>query len=101
MKKLFGKYILFGVVITLLAGMIYITSQQILRQSANDPQIQIAEDFSTRLETVPQPPKIPAIDVAKSLSPFIIVYDKSGQIISSSVVLNNKTPQLPLGIFPI
>src|SRR6185295_4920318 len=65
----------FAGVITILCGMVYLTVQQSLRQSANDPQIQMAEDAAGALargaaeETV-----LPAtqVDIATSLSPFAI-----------------------------
>ena len=65
--------------------------QQNLRQSANDPQIQMAEDGITE--------NLPTIDISKSLAPFEIIFDESGNPISSSGILNGAIPTIPSGIF--
>lgn len=104
-SKLFRKLVLWvvlGVVISAFSGLVYITMQQDLRLSANDPQIQMAEDTAANLDSGQQVQiAIPSqkIDVAKSLAPFLIVYDTSGNITSSSGLLDGKVPMLPSGIF--
>jgi hypothetical protein len=40
----FLRWLPLAVAITILAGLVYATVQQSLRQGANDPQIQLAED---------------------------------------------------------
>ncbi len=91
-----------AVVITLLAGLMYATVQQVLRMNANDPQIQMAEDVASAL-TVGKPldSVVPAaqIDIATSLAPYVVVYDASGKAIASSGLLHNQLPTLPSGIF--
>lgn len=86
---------------TLLCGLVYVSSQQILRQSANDPQIQIAEDLVLHLDMGESPENLVGshkIDISRSLSTFVILYAISGKDILSTGDLNNKTPSLPVGV---
>ncbi|HXS14600.1 MAG TPA: hypothetical protein VN711_00545 [Candidatus Saccharimonadales bacterium] len=88
--------IIFSVVVFL--G-IYGAVQQDMRQSANDPQIQLAEDASAtfsknRVIMYPQP-----TDIAASLEPFVMSFDKNGKTIYSSGSLDGKTPVVPSGVF--
>jgi len=97
------KYLLVGVVvITIFCGLVYVSIQQVLRIGANDPQIQISQDFAAKLsqnqstqDLIPQE----KVDISKSLAPFVIVYDKNGNPLSSSALLDGKTPLLPSGVF--
>jgi hypothetical protein len=76
--------------------------QQVLRQGANDPQIALAGDLAVRLESGVAPAAaIPAdaVDMARSLSPFVIVYNDQGQPLASQAVLNGQTPTPPMGVF--
>jgi hypothetical protein len=88
--------------ITIIFGTIYVVAQQILRQSANDPQIQMTEDIANILNSGADPQRmVPAqkIDMTRSLAPFLIVYDMSGNPIASSVILNGGIPVPPRGVF--
>jgi len=88
------------VVITFLSGFIYVSIQQTLRQGANDPQIQVAEDLANQLG---QGAKLPAlntaVDLKKSLATFVIVFDNLGKPISSTAFLDNQIPVPPFGVF--
>ena len=46
--RVFLKWLPLGVAVTLVCALIYATVQQNYRQSANDPQIQMAEDAALR-----------------------------------------------------
>ncbi|MEP6776035.1 MAG: hypothetical protein ABJA50_10615, partial [Chloroflexota bacterium] len=88
--------------ITALSGLVYVVAQQTYRQSANDPQIQLAEDAAAQLEAGAQPQALAGsnkVDIAHSLAPFLIIYDDTGSPIASSAQLNGQTPPLPLGVF--
>jgi hypothetical protein len=88
--------------ITALSGLIYVVAQQTYRQSANDPQIQLAEDIAAQLEAGAEPQTLVGsnkVDMARSLAPFLIVYDDNGSPIASSAQLNGQTPPLPSGVF--
>jgi sensor histidine kinase regulating citrate/malate metabolism len=87
-------------VITLLCGLIYASVQQSLRQGANDPQIQIAEDLADRLNPLTQIPNFSqTVDLKKSLSTFVIIYNHDGKPITSTAYLDNQIPSPPIGVF--
>ncbi len=86
---------------TILAGLVYAALQQTLRMGANDPQIQMAEDTAAAVGAgtdarglVPSP----TVDVAHSLAPFLIVFDRDGRVVASSAALDGATPPLPAGV---
>ncbi|MGE5262079.1 MAG: hypothetical protein ACM3S0_01750 [Acidobacteriota bacterium] len=89
------------VVITLFSGMVYVAVQQVLRMSANDPQIAMAEDMAKALtdgQTVDALLPRAQVDIASSLSPYVVVFDDSGRAIASSGLLHDKMPTLPSGV---
>ena len=94
--------ILFAVlVLTLSYGVIYFAYQQILRQGANDPQIQMAEDYSGRLssgESLSIFMGLKLVDIDKSLSPYVMVYDDTGTLKFSSARFNGNIPTIPSGV---
>lgn len=88
-------------IMTVSAGMVYVAVQQNFRMNADDPQIQLAEDFSDQLSagrTIASINVGPGIDIAKSLSPFIFIYDESGNILVGSGKIDNQYPTLPDGV---
>lgn len=92
-----------SIAITLICGLIYVVVHQSYRQSANDPQIQIAEDTASFLEKgYPPEGMIPVnnkVDMGTGLAPYVIIYDETGKVLASSVTLDGKTPELPGGVF--
>lgn len=81
----------------------YVIAQQSLRQSANDPQIQMAEDGATALAGGAAPASlvirgVALIDPAVSLAPFLAVYDAKGKVLESSGVIDGKPPMPPMGV---
>ena len=82
---------------------VYAMVQQVYRQSADDPQIQMAEDAAAKLQNGTAAHDVlssQTIDVANSLSPFMIVYDQNGNEIAANARLDGKTPQLPGAVLP-
>lgn len=97
----FKAWLPFVALATILAGTVYVVSQQVLRQSANDPQIQMAEDWADTITTGTDPARLNLgtfIDPNRSLAPFGIVYDQDGNIIASSVSAPSGMKQ-PGGVF--
>jgi hypothetical protein len=87
--------------LTIICGLIYGAIQQNYRQSANDPQIQMVEDIIDALNTGLDPQNLNSpvkMDIAKTLSPFMIIYDDAGTPIVSSGFLNDQIPTLPAGV---
>jgi hypothetical protein len=99
---IFKNWLAYAGIITLLCGIVYITVQQSYRLSANDPQLQLAEDAANALNKGADPKTIvgssPAIDISQSLSPYLIIYDASGKIAAGSATLNGKTLEIPKGV---
>ncbi len=94
-------WIPFAFVVSLICLLGYGLVQQSLRQSANDPQIQMAEDAALSLAKGAKPADvIPAnqVDMSVSLLPYMMVFDDSGKVLASSVNLHGVTPVLPGGI---
>lgn len=99
---LLSWWVIFGVVVTLLSGMVYGAGQYILRADANDPQVQMAEDRAVALTGgTPIDIVIPKtmVDMANSLSPFVIVADENGKLVASSATLDGEKPVPPAGVF--
>lgn len=88
-------------VVTVSMGLVYFVGQQNFRTNANDPQIQLAEDFAAQLtagRTVDSINTSASIDMAKSLALFIFVYDDTGKIVAGSGKLNDQYPILPVSV---
>jgi hypothetical protein len=87
---------------TFVAGTAVVISQQVLRLSGNDPQIQLAEDAAQQLNSGEGAEHVipdRKVDMAASLTPFVIVYDDTGRPVASSGSLAGVTPTLPRGVF--
>ncbi|MGA9586690.1 MAG: hypothetical protein WBQ95_15255 [Terracidiphilus sp.] len=98
----FNALVLAGIA-TGVALALYAIPQHVLRSGLNDPQIQLAGDIAVRLEQGTTPadavPSGQQIDMARSLSPFVIVYDDQGHAIASQGLLNGSVPTPPAGVF--
>jgi hypothetical protein len=88
------------VIILLTFGTIYTVTQQAGRSAANDPQIQIAVDAAAQLDRGDHPLIVTSgqTDIEASLAPFVIVYDKSGKVVSGSGYIRGKVPKAPMGV---
>jgi len=99
--KIILRWLPFAVLATIICGLVYATVQQNYRQSANDPQIQMAEDTVNALNGgQPADSVIPKnqVDISKSLAPFVIIYKENVQVSTSSAILDG-LPNPPSGIF--
>jgi hypothetical protein len=86
---------------TLLAGLVYAAVQQNYRQSADDPQTQIARDAADRLSSGASPEQVVGtgrVDLSSSLAPFTIVYDGAGNPVAASGTLGGSPPTPPPGV---
>ncbi len=82
----------------------YWATQQAYRQSANDPQIQMAEDGAAALANGAVPAALvnrnaPLTDLTQSLAPWLAVFDASGTPLESSASLGSAPLALPSGVF--
>lgn len=100
--KAFLLWLPLGLVTLILCGLVNLAVQQNYRMSANDPQIQAAEDVAAAISQGKATPDElfsgTPTEMASSLASFIITYSATGTPIVSSVVLDGKTPSLPNGI---
>ncbi|MBX4187045.1 MAG: hypothetical protein KW802_02170 [Candidatus Doudnabacteria bacterium] len=103
MFKLSAKFTIYVIAFMLISGvcaLVYGTTQNSLRRSADNPQIQLARDTAAALASGTQPELIAKqIDLEKSLASFIAVYDKAGNPISSNGILYGVMPMPPKGLF--
>jgi len=100
MKEVFYQIMTFAIIATFSCGLIYGVGQQVVRQSADDVQAQMAEDAASNLSSGLAPETIipERIDMAKSLAPFLIVYNKDQKVVASSGTINGQVPSLPSGV---
>ncbi len=101
MSKNLKLWLLVAIVTTAMSSLVYAVVQQNLRLGANDPQIQMAEDMASELSDGQAPETViptTKIDMAKSLAPFVIIFDNSGKALASSTTLDSQTPTIPAGV---
>ncbi len=87
-------------ILVLIFGTIYGTVQQSQRNEANSPQIQLAQDTAAELNQGVQPAAAVSgkVNLATSLSPFVIIYDQEGHVVAGSGYLNGSIPTVPYGV---
>ena len=101
LRRAAAFFLLAAVVATLGCLLVYAVVQQDLRQGADDPQHQLAEDAVASLaagdaaSAVVGPAKV---DIAHSLEPFLIVYDASGAVLASGGQIDGLAPVVPTGV---
>jgi hypothetical protein len=91
-----------AIAIVALSGLVYLSMQQLLRQSANDPQVQLSEDIASSLSSGKSAEELISpkpVEISTSLSPFVMVFDESGKVIFSNALLDGQIPQYPAGVF--
>ena len=87
--------------LTLVCGLVYVAVQQNLRSGANDPQIQLAEDAASQLNAGAAPQSLVGSesgDIARSLAPFVAIYDAAGAVLATDGVLDGQSPRPPAGV---
>lgn len=99
--SIFKKWIPLAIVTAGVCGLVYLATQQTYRANANDPQIQMAEDAASALSNGTAPETLvptAKIDIATSLSPFLMIFDETGKVVASSATLHGQNPSIPAGI---
>lgn len=85
-----------------LALLVYGAAQQGLRQQADDPQVALAENAAARLDAGVGPASVAGaerVELERSLDPFVLVFDPSGQLLAASATLHGQPPDYPGGVF--
>jgi hypothetical protein len=95
---LIKKWLPLAVALTAIFLTIYVVIAQDLRASANDPQIQMAENLANNLNTSNQPNVTGKVNIAKSLSTFTIIYNQNQEVISTNAYLDDKIVTVPSGV---
>ncbi len=101
-QRVLRRWLPIAFAVTVVSGLVYVAVQQVLRQDANDPQIQMAEDAAEVLArggTLEAAPAAGKVDLARSLAPFVVVFDDKGRPVASSGQLHGKDPVPPAGVF--
>jgi len=91
----------YAAVVTLLCFLVYIIAQQNFRQSANDPQYQLAQDAVNAINKGTDPKQLTgtqSLDIASTLLPYVLIYDTNDNTIGNNVTLDGRTPKLPDGV---
>jgi hypothetical protein len=102
MNRLMFAWLALGALATAVCLLVYVVEQQTWRTSANDPQIQLARDAAAALAAgrpVETLVAHDAVDMERSLAPFLIVFDANGKIVASSGTLRGHVPVIPAGVF--
>lgn len=103
----FNALVLAGIS-TVLALALYVIPQQVLRTGADDPQVEMATNLASRLDFYGVTSGLQqgalvngssTVDMGRSLSPFLIVYDDQGRALGSNAQLDGQTPVPPKGVF--
>jgi hypothetical protein len=101
----FVRWLPFAVTITVVCGLVCALVQQDMRQSANDPQIQMAEDAATALQNGASAHEVvlnlPQVDIEQGLSPYIMIFDEQGSALASSANIRGQMPGIPGGVFAV
>jgi hypothetical protein len=101
LRRAIALFLPAATVAVLAAGLVYVVVQQAQRGAANDPQVQLAEDAAARLDDGAAPDSVVgtvAVDVARSLAPFLVVYDSSGHVLAAGGSLDGHDPVPPIGV---
>jgi hypothetical protein len=101
LRRAIAMFLPSAVLATGLCGLVYVAIQQDLRTGANDPQEQLAGDAAARLDGGASPSSVvgvSTVDIARSLAPFIVVYDPNGTVLASDGQLDGAPPMVPRGV---
>ena len=95
------RWLPLAVLTTALSALSYLVIQQMGRQLADEPQVQMARDAAAALATGRSADGImPAgtVDLGQSLAPFVMVLDDKGAALAASGRLGARMPAVPAGV---
>src|SRR2546426_504951 len=96
-------FLLLAAMSTVICLAIYVSVQQTYRNNANDPQVEAAQTISNVMDQGVPADAITGqsdqVDLEKSLSLFISIFDKDGKLVSSTGKIGNDSPTPPPGMF--
>ncbi|MBU6323166.1 MAG: hypothetical protein KGI41_00995 [Patescibacteria group bacterium] len=103
-SRVLWKFLPLALIATGAVGYAMLATQQVYRQSLNDPQVEMAEDAAAYLAKDYAPAALftrgaAPVDISTSLAPWLAVYDASGTPLESDGVYQGAPPRLPQGVF--
>lgn len=99
-RRMIGYWLPLAIVASGLCFFTYVAVQQNYRMSANDPQVELAQNDAAALSAGTSPEQIvpsTSVEIGKSLSTFTLIFDANGNVLASSALLDGKTPSIPAG----
>jgi len=99
--RILARWLQLAALATATSMLVYLAVQQVGRQTANDPQLQIARDAATAITSGHRAENVasgPVVDIGRSLAPWITVTDDKGTILSSSARLHGDARTVPIGV---
>jgi len=87
---------------TLFCGLVYVSVQQVYRQTANDQPLSLAHEIVNQLSENANPVSLVSthkMKLDKTQNPFIIILDGSEKVVASNVEMNSEIPVPPKGVF--
>ena len=101
-RPIFFHALTLGLILTLMGGAAAATFQGMLRRGADQPQIQMADSYASKIAAGAQPERVippSRVDLQQSLEPFVIFYNDQGVPITAGGYLNQTIPTPPDGVF--
>jgi hypothetical protein len=96
-------FIILAAMSTLICLAIFGAVQQSYRNGANDPQVEASEEIVNVINKGAPADAIVGnsqpVEIDKSLSPFVTIFDKDGKVVGSSGKLGADSPTPPSGVF--
>lgn len=99
--RVFISWLPLAAAITCLSFLSMLVYQQVMRQQANDPQIEMAESAALALQKDGSPESIipnASVELTESISPFIMLFDAQGDFVLGDATLHGEAPTLPSGL---
>lgn len=103
MKRTFYLWISAASLLVIVFGTIYAAVQQMQRNDADYPQVQLAYDAADSLERGAPPMALSdgavgSVAMESSLDPFVVVYDANGKPVGGNGYLYGNLPRIPMGV---
>lgn len=99
--RIIARWLQLATLATATSILVYLAVQQVGRQTANDPQLQLARDGAAALAAGQTAGSVTTggdIDIGRSLAPWITVLDERGKIVASSAKLHGALRTVPAGV---
>lgn len=99
--RVFFRWLPLAGLATAVCILVYVAVQQMYRQTANDPQVQMAHEIARELDAgLPIETVVSSrpVDIGISLAPYVMVLDDGGRIVASSGRLHNEPRIVPVGV---